>query len=80
MIIITDAHVSKIKGNDASFLKMLEALEKNSQDLIFLGDIFDLWIALPRYEDDIHREFISWCREQKNIEPSVIWQATMNFI
>ena len=65
MIIITDAHVSKIKGNDASFLKMLEALEKNSQDLIFLGDIFDLWIALPRYEDDIHREFISWCREQK---------------
>ena len=65
MIIITDAHVSKNKGNHASFFKMLEALEKNNQDLIFLGDIFELWIALPRYEEDIHREFIAWCRKQK---------------
>ena len=65
MIIITDAHVSKNKGNHASFFKMLEAFEKNDKDLIFLGDIFDLWIALPRYEEDIHQEFIAWCRRQK---------------
>src|SRR5210317_281851 len=49
MIIITDAHISKAKGNHAIFFKMLESLEKNNQDLIFLGDIFDLWVALPRY-------------------------------
>jgi UDP-2,3-diacylglucosamine pyrophosphatase LpxH len=65
MIIITDAHVSKTKGNHATFFKMLEALEKNDQELIFLGDIFDLWIALPRYEEDIHHDFVSWCRNQK---------------
>ena len=66
MIIITDAHISKAKGNQATFFKMLEALERNNQDLIFLGDIFDLWVALPRYEEDIHLEFIAWCRKQKN--------------
>ncbi len=65
MIIITDSHVSKSKRNHATFFRMLEAFEKNNQDLIFLGDIFDLWIAMPRYEEDIHREFISWCHNQK---------------
>ena len=65
MIFVTDAHVSKANGNSSSFFEMLETFEKNSQDLIFLGDIFDLWIAMPRYEEDIHRDFIAWCREQK---------------
>ena len=65
MIIITDAHISKSNGNHAIFFKMLESIGRNSQNLIFLGDIFDLWIALPRYEEDIHRNFIAWCRKQK---------------
>ena len=67
MIIITDAHISKAAGNHALFFKMLESLERNRQDLIFLGDIFDLWVALPRYEENIHRDFITWCRRQKSL-------------
>lgn len=66
MIIISDAHVSKDQGNYKDFFKMLRALERNSQELVFLGDIFDLWIALSRYENDIHRNFIAWCQEQRN--------------
>ena len=66
MIIITDAHVSKDQGNYKDFFKMLKSLEKNSQELVFLGDIFDLWIALSRYENDIHRNFIAWCHEQRH--------------
>jgi UDP-2,3-diacylglucosamine pyrophosphatase LpxH len=65
MIIVTDAHISKAAGNHATFFRMLASLEKNHQDLIFLGDIFDLWVALPGYESDIHHDFIEWCREQK---------------
>jgi len=65
MIIVTDAHVSKARGNDTAFYKMLASIEKTGHDLVFLGDIFDLWIALPRYETDIQHNFISWCREQK---------------
>ena len=65
MIIVTDAHISKARGNDTAFFKMLGAIESTEHDLIFLGDIFDLWVALPRYETDIHNNFISWCLEQK---------------
>ena len=65
MIIVTDAHVSKARGNDTEFFQMLAAIESTAHDLIFLGDIFDLWIALPRYQTNIHNNFISWCREQK---------------
>ncbi|MBT8363432.1 MAG: metallophosphoesterase [Deltaproteobacteria bacterium] len=66
MIIVTDAHISKARGNHPAFFKMLAAIERTEHDLIFLGDIFDLWIALPPYEEDIHIKFIAWCLEQKN--------------
>ena len=65
MIIITDAHVSKSNGNHATFFEMLAFFEGSRQDIIFLGDIFDLWVALPRYESELHHDFILWCREQK---------------
>ena len=65
MIIVSDAHISKARGNDTAFFKMLGAIESTEHDLIFLGDIFDLWVALPRYETDIHNNFISWCLAQK---------------
>jgi len=65
MIIICDAHVSEAKGNHLQFFKMLGAFESCDHDLIFLGDIFDLWIALPRYEREIHHRFLAWCKKQK---------------
>jgi UDP-2,3-diacylglucosamine hydrolase len=67
MIIVTDAHIDKAAENHIAFFQMLEALEKTDHDLIFLGDIFDLWIAMPRYEEDIHDQFSAWCRNQKTI-------------
>jgi UDP-2,3-diacylglucosamine pyrophosphatase LpxH len=65
MIIIADAHVDDAGGNQADFFLMLRAIEKTNHDVIFLGDIFDLWIALPRYEKDCHKAFLVWCKEQK---------------
>jgi UDP-2,3-diacylglucosamine hydrolase len=65
MIIVTDAHIGPAAENYNTFCRMLEAFEKTDYDLIFLGDIFDLWIALPRYEKDIHAHFRGWCRAQK---------------
>jgi UDP-2,3-diacylglucosamine hydrolase len=67
MIIVTDAHIGKAAENRTAFFQMLEAIEKTDHDLIFLGDIFDLWIAMPRYEEDIHDQFSAWCRNQKTI-------------
>lgn len=65
MIIIADAHAGIKNGLEPEFLAMLKALENSAEDLVFLGDIFDLWIAFPRYEKELHREFLNWCRAQK---------------
>ena len=65
LIIIADAHVSKARGNFPPFFRLLEALARQDDDLVFLGDIFDLWVALPRYENELHRQFLDWCRRQK---------------
>jgi len=65
MIIITDAHIGQVARNQTVFFQMLQALEKTDQDVIFLGDIFDLWIAMPRYEEEMHARFSAWCRHQK---------------
>jgi len=47
-VIITDAHVHPGFGNAESFFAMLTVLESLPVDVVFLGDVFDLWIALPR--------------------------------
>jgi len=65
MIIISDAHVNEAIGNHFQFFDMLAAFESCDHDLIFLGDIFDLWIAWPRYEREVHRRFLTWCKGQK---------------
>jgi len=67
MIIVTDAHIGKAAESRAAFFQMLETVEKTGHDLVFLGDIFELWIALPRYEEEIHTRFSAWCRRQKSI-------------
>ncbi len=65
MILIADAHVNIAAGTDRPFFRMLSVLEETAEDIIFMGDIFDLWIALPRFEQTIHARFIAWCRRQK---------------
>lgn len=65
MIIVADAHISKAQKNHTTFFEMLEFFEGSHQNLIFLGDIFELWVALPDYEKDLHHQFVEWCREQK---------------
>ena len=65
MIIVSDAHIDESLDNQTEFFRMLRALEKSDEDLVFLGDIFDLWIALPRYELRVQQRFLSWCSAQK---------------
>ena len=63
MIIVADSHVSEENGNLTSFFKMLEAIGQSPYDVVFLGDIFDLWIGLRRYEEPHHIRFRDWCRQ-----------------
>jgi UDP-2,3-diacylglucosamine pyrophosphatase LpxH len=65
LILVTDAHVDPAGESASEFFRMLERLEGVAGDIVFLGDIFDLWIALDPYETAVHRRFLAWCRRQK---------------
>ncbi len=65
MILIADCHISNANGNVEDFLKFLDALATSTEPVVFLGDVFELWIALPRYEDAVHRQFLAWCESRK---------------
>lgn len=63
-ILIADSHIREETAE--KFFTMLEELGKYAPaGVIFLGDIFELWIALDGYESRIHRRFLSWCRTAK---------------
>jgi len=64
-IIIADCHVSIANNNQKIFFDFLQKISQSSHDIIFLGDIFDLWINFPRFENKIHHQFLQWCKKQK---------------
>lgn len=64
-IVISDAHVSDAHGNCDAFFDMLAALERMSINIVFLGDIFELWVGIPRYESSLQQRFLEWCRRRK---------------
>jgi len=66
MILISDAHISSNGEMTDHFFSMLNKISGTQHDVIFLGDIFELWIALPRYEQNVHRKFLEWCKIEKN--------------
>ncbi len=65
MIFVADAHVSVENGNVEPFFAMLDRIGKTDDGVVFLGDLLELWIGLPRYETDLHRRFLAWCREER---------------
>ena len=63
-ILVADSHLRP--GGEDAFFAMLDRIRQyHPAGVIFLGDIFELWIALDGYESDIHFRFLQWCREAK---------------
>ena len=65
LIIVVDSHIGPGSAGEKAFFQMLEKLSASRYDIVFLGDIFELWIGLPRYEGPTHTKFLDWSREQK---------------
>jgi UDP-2,3-diacylglucosamine hydrolase len=66
IVIVADAHVhGGPLGKSDEFFQMLDHLRKIRLDVVFLGDVFELWIGLKGYEDALHRRFVDWCAEAK---------------
>lgn len=68
-VLVADCHVREGTEKAEEFRTMLKKLSvlKPECAVIFLGDIFDLWIAHEGYEGALHREFLGWCKIQKGI-------------
>lgn len=65
-IFVADSHVRENMTDD--FFAMLDRIRQyRPAGVIFLGDIFELWIALKGYESDMHFRFLDWCRESKKL-------------
>ncbi len=64
IFLVADAHLEDGQELDGEFSAMLEALSRTDYDVVFLGDIMDLWIAKPRYEKGCCQAFVRWCREE----------------
>lgn len=85
-ILIADSHLSNEESAE-SFFAMLDcisssllAVEKEKRSsLVFLGDIFELWIALPGYEEEYHLRFLAWCRKFKEEFPVYFIEGNHEF-
>ena len=63
-ILVADSHIREDSADH--FFEMLEAIRRYApKGVVFLGDIFELWIALDGYESEIHHRFLDWCRAAK---------------
>lgn len=63
-ILVADSHLRE--GAEGSFFDMLNRIRQyHPAGVVFLGDIFELWIALDGYESDIHFRFLNWCSEAR---------------
>ena len=64
IFVVADAHLEAGDSLDGEFREMLSHLSRTSHDVLFLGDIMDLWVGKERYEQGCHREFLQWCRSE----------------
>ena len=79
-ILIADSHLSGDEEEKKVFFRMLaEIRESTPKCIVFLGDIFELWIALAGYENELHREFLAFCNEVKNEFPIYFIEGNHEF-
>ncbi len=64
-IIAADVHAGGEDSDFEEFFRALQKLSMTSFGIIFLGDIFDCWIALDGYETPDQVKFKSWCSRQR---------------
>lgn len=67
IILVADSHITGHNAEaEKDFFAMLDLISgMPDADIVFLGDIFELWVSLEGYEDDCHRRFTAWCAENR---------------
>lgn len=57
LYIVADSHLDDQNDSAREFVEMLTKLE-NPHTVVFLGDLFKIWLAPPKYWTDLHRQVI----------------------
>ena len=57
LYIVADSHLDEDKAPAEEFVEMLVQLE-NPHTLVFLGDLFKIWLAPPKFWSDLHRQVL----------------------
>jgi UDP-2,3-diacylglucosamine hydrolase len=60
--LIADSHLGDVRAPGPEFVAMLRGL-KDARAIIFLGDLFQVWLALPKYWDASSRAVLEGFRE-----------------
>jgi len=74
LYIVTDSHLDKDIAPTSQFVEMLERLEE-PHTLVFLGDLFVVWLAHPKFWTDMHRSVLSGFQNLKDRGCNVIFIA-----
>ena len=79
-LMIADAHLT-CRTSEDEFFRLLGLVSRLPRDIavIFLGDIFDLWIAIRGYETEDQRRFLDWCRDEKARREIVFLEGNHEF-
>ncbi len=66
-LLITDSHISPGTPEETAFTGFLARVSALpcATGIVFMGDIFELWLGFPGYEDSVHGFFRSWCLTEK---------------
>ena len=66
LLLVADAHVSPDTATEQEFRELLAWVATTHYDIVFLGDVLELWIGLKRYSTSSAVEFLEWCACEKN--------------
>lgn len=66
--VLADAHLQS-EEDWAECFAMLGEWEQRGEPLVFLGDIFDLFVGHDRYLTAAQRQFLDWCQRVQSLLP-----------
>lgn len=78
-LLIADAHETQLSKTADEFKAMLDAISRTQLNVVFLGDIMDLWIAMTRYEDELQKYFTQWCSAESKRRQVIFTEGNHEF-
>lgn len=73
LVLVSDVHIGRDDPQLPEFLAFLGDLAGKAGEVVLLGDIFSLWLGLPRYTEAHHRAVLEACRNLRRTGTRVVF-------